>query len=119
MAKCKWCGKPFKKTHNRQVYGTTGIHTFTITHPDGSTETTNCKKEARRWQNKTHRNKYYYKTNEYQNLLYKPNNTLLGTTNTNIQHRNTDFKIEYQEIQRELRRLGLKPNTTNNKYKKI
>ena len=101
------------------MYGTTGIHTFTITHPDGSTEITTCKKEARRWQIKTSRNHHYYKKQEYQQLITKPSNNLLGTTNINMKNRNTDFTIEYYEIQKELQRLGLKPNTTNNKYKKI
>lgn len=82
--KCEWCGNPFHKTHNRQMYCSKEC-------------ATNAKKEQDRY----HALKYYYKNKE------DLNTTKLGTTNMG-EHRKKDFEEEYDRIQSELKYLGLK-----------
>lgn len=109
MATCKWCGKPFTKTHNRQQYGTTGIHEFTIKR-NGNTEKTNCQKEAEREHNRKRSIRYYNKNRTLNNNYLKTTSTILG--NSNLSENSTNnFGVEKQLIQKELRRLRLR-NTT-------
>ena len=109
--KCKWCGKPFTPTHNRQEYGVDGEHQFLIKR-NGKIETTNCKKESRRWTKAQHSKKRQHQphTNKYQQQLYYPNNNVLGTTNPSTKKRKPNFYEEYQSIQKEFRKLGLTPS---------
>ena len=107
--KCKWCGKPFTPKHNRQVYGVDGEHKFTITR-NGKQETTTCKQEARREQKRLNELQRYHQQDK-DHRIYYPNNDLLGTTNPSTQHKKSTFKEEYQSIQKELLRLGLRHKT--------
>ena len=82
--KCGWCGNPFHKTHNRQMYCSKEC-------------ATNAKKE----QDRHHWLKWFYKNKDH---LYE---TQLGTRSLGP-HREEDFEEEYKIIQKELKRLGLK-----------
>ena len=82
--KCEWCGNPFHKTHNRQMYCSKEC-------------ATNAKKE----QDRRHWLKWFYKNKDH---LYE---TQLGTRSLGP-HREEDFEEEYKIIQKELKRLGLK-----------
>lgn len=82
--KCEWCGNPFHKTHNRQMYCSKEC-------------ATNAKKE----QDRHHWLKWFYKNKDH---LYE---TQLGTRSLGP-HREEDFEEEYKIIQKELKRLGLK-----------
>lgn len=107
--KCKWCGKPFTPTHNRQEYGVNGEHSFTITH-NGHTILTNCQKEAEKEHNRKRSIRYYNKNRTLNNNYLKTTSTILG--NSNLTGNSTDnFEVEKQLIQKELRRLRLR-NTT-------
>lgn len=117
MAICKWCGKEFKKTHNRQMYGTTGVHRFYIINNQGESIETTCQQEARKEQLRNNSITYYNKHKTH-DIYLKPNNTkYLG--NSNLTSKSSgDFEIESLLITKELQRLGLKNkrNNTNNKY---
>ena len=82
--KCKWCGKPFTKTHNRQVYCTK-----------------ECAKEAKKQQDTKHRLRWVHKNKQ---RLYQ---TQLGTRSIG-QHKNQDDKKEAEIVEKELQRLGLR-----------
>ena len=82
-AKCAYCGKPFTKTHNRQVY---------------------CSDECRNNSRKEKRRKYNYKY--YTKNKNRIHNKYLGT-NTLAPTRNTDPEREAEIVQNEIRRIGL------------
>ena len=82
--KCAWCGNPFHKTHNRQMYCSK-----------------ECATNAKREQDRHHWLKWFYKNKDH---LYE---TQLGTRSLGP-HREEDFEEEYKIIQKELKRLGLK-----------
>ena len=81
---CKWCGTIFTRKHNRQVYCSK-----------------TCADNAKAVQDRHHWLRWFYKNRE---RLYE---TQLGTRSLGP-HPNEDPEKEYQIIQNELRRLGLK-----------
>ncbi|MEA4956888.1 hypothetical protein SDC9_07431 [bioreactor metagenome] len=83
LKKCGWCGSEFIPRHNRQTYCT----------ENG----TYCKDEARREQNRQSRLKYYYKYG---------NTKTIGTSNL-TQHKQDNFLLEAQLIQKEKQRIGI------------
>ena len=113
MATCKWCGKEFKKTHNRQQYGTTGIHRFYIINNQGESIETTCQQEATKEKTRNRRNKHYHKTKDNTNYT-TPTSTILGNSNLTANPSNS-HKVESYLIQKELHRLGLRNITHNNK----
>lgn len=106
MAICKWCGKPFTKTHNRQQYGTTGIHRFYITNNHGESIETTCQQEATKERQRKNSITYYNKHKHDDIYLTPKNHTMLGNSNLtpNPSH---DLKVESYLIKKELHRLGL------------
>lgn len=82
-AKCKWCGKTYTKTHNRQQYCSDY-----------------CRKEAKKEQDQKHRLKWVHKNKE---RLYQ---TQLGTR-TIGPHKNNDDEREHEIIRNEIERIGL------------
>lgn len=106
MAKCKWCGKPFKKTHNRQQYGTTGIHRFYIINNRGESIETTCQQEATKERQRKNSITYYNKHKHDDIYLTPKNHTLLGNSNLTA-NPSTNLKIESYLIKKELKRLGL------------
>ena len=82
--KCKWCGKTYTKTHNRQEYCSN-----------------HCRKEARREQNRNHRLHNYYKNRK------KEHQTTIGTRTIGAK-RNPDPEREAEIVQNEIQRIGLK-----------
>ena len=85
LKKCKWCGKPFKKKHNRQMYCCK-----------------ECAKEAEKEKALKRWLKWFYK---HKKEMYQT--ALLGTSSLG-QHREEDFNKEYKAIRKELKRLKLK-----------
>jgi hypothetical protein len=81
---CEWCGELFTKTHNRQIYCSE-----------------ECAKEAALIKDRKTKLAWFYRNRE---RLYA---TQLGTR-TLGPHRNEDEEREYEIIQNELKRLGLK-----------
>lgn len=84
LKKCKWCGNEYIKTSNRQEYC--------------KENGTYCKDEARKEQNRQARLKYYYQ--------YGGTKTI-GTSNL-TQHKQDNFLLESQLIQKEKQRIGIK-----------
>ena len=107
---CEWCGQLFTKTHNRQEYGTTGIHRFYITNNKGEPILTTCQKEAEREHNRKRSIRYYNKNRTLNNTYLKTTSTILGNSNL-TENSTNNFEVEKQLIQKELRRLRLR-NTT-------
>lgn len=83
LKKCGWCGSEFIPRHNRQTYCTN--------------KGTKCKTEARREQNRKARMKYYY--------TYGGTETI-GNSNL-TQHKQDNFLLEAQLIQKEKQRIGI------------
>lgn len=81
--KCKWCGKEFIKTHNRQVY---------------------CSSECRRYANLELTNRRVRRYRSKYNTVKSDQYWGLGSGNLSC-HANTDFSKEYRIIQRERNRL--------------
>ena len=82
---CKWCGKPFKKYHNRQIYCCD-----------------DCKKYARQIQQRDDKRKsrkinYIFKDDAYYGL---------GSGGLSA-HANKNFNNESMKIQKEKKRLGI------------
>ena len=82
-AKCKWCGKPFQKQHNRQTYCSK-----------------ECRKEARREQNRNHQLRHYHKYKKKIHQKRKGTATIGPTPNP-------DMEREQQIVENEIRRIGL------------
>ena len=82
-SKCKWCGKHYTKTHNRQQYCSDY-----------------CRTEAKKEQDQKARLRW---VNKNKQTLYQRQ---LGTR-TISQHRNPDTNREQEIIQNEKQRLGL------------
>ena len=87
-ARCIYCGKPYNKHHNRQVYCSP-----------------NCKKFARLEQKARYQRKrrHLIRIGE----LISNENKYLGTNFLSC-HRRTDFDKEYLMINKEMRRLKLR-----------
>jgi len=82
-AKCKYCGKTYKKTHNRQEYCSD-----------------ECRTEARREQKRNWALTYYHRNKN------RINNTRIGTR-TIGPHRHEDNDREAEIVQNEIDRIGL------------
>lgn len=83
QAKCKLCGKPYTKKHNRQQYCST-----------------ECSKEAKRIQDRKAWTRWFYKNRK---TLYQ---TQLGTR-TIGPHKHENEEREQEIVQNEIRRMGL------------
>ena len=82
-AKCKWCGKPFTKIHNRQTYCTE-----------------HCRKEAEKEHNRNRQLRYYKKNRKI--ILQKRKGTA-----TIGPRPNPDPNREHEIIRNEIDRLGI------------
>lgn len=80
MKKCKWCGKPFKKEHNRQEYCCQKCRTYALL------------------EQKMIFARQYRKKHSKQRL---------GTSGLS-QHKHESHEKEYEVIQNEMKRLKLK-----------
>lgn len=89
-SKCHWCGKPYTKKHNRQTYCTD-----------------KCRKEAKKEQNRNNFHRWYHKNKHKPGISQK---NQLGTRPIGS-HKNKNPKKEYEIIQKELHRIGLRNNT--------
>ena len=86
--KCKWCGKPFTKTHNRQMYCSNY-----------------CRKQARREQQAGYSRTYRKK---YKGML--PDSTLYGLGSGRLgSHTCHNWRKEDKKIQNEYIFLNIKP----------
>ena len=83
--KCKWCGKPFEKQHNRQEYCSE-----------------ECFKHARLEQKAIYQRKRRKLINK--GLIVSSENEHLGTGYLS-EHRWEDEEKEYESIQKELKRI--------------
>ena len=83
--KCKWCGKPFKKTHNRQEY---------------------CSEECFRFARLEQKAIYQRKRRKLINngILVSNESQYIGTGFLS-EHCQDDFDKEYESIQKELKRI--------------
>ena len=83
--KCKWCGKPFKKTHNRQEY---------------------CSEECFRYARLEQKAIYQRKRRKLINngVLISNESQYIGTGFLS-EHCQDDFDKEYESIQKELKRI--------------
>ena len=86
QAKCKWCGKPYTKTHNRQTYCSD-----------------KCRKEAKKEQNRNNFHKWYHKNKNRPQIKQR---NQLGTRPLG-QHRHPNTQKEQETIQKEIQRIGL------------
>ena len=88
--KCKWCGKPFKKTHNRQEY---------------------CSKECFRFARLEQKAIYQRKRRKLINKgeLISNESQHIGTGFLS-EHCHEDFDEEYESIQKELKRISKRRN---------
>ena len=92
VGKCKWCGKPFTKTHNRQMYCSNY-----------------CRKNARREQQAEYSRTYRKK---YKGML--PDSTLYGLGSGRfVGHNFYNLRKEYKKIQNEYVFLNIKPKGRN------
>lgn len=88
MAKCKFCGKEFTKTHNRQMYCSK-----------------HCRVEARRDQQASYNREYRRK---YRNVM--PESTIYGLGSGRLSgHTCYNWRKEYKKIQNEYVFLKIKP----------
>lgn len=90
--KCKYCGKPFNKKHNREVY---------------------CSKECRLYALREQKARYQAKRRLLikRKVLILPEHKIsgMGSYGTSATgHRRSNFEEEYRAIQKEMRRIGLK-----------
>ena len=85
-AKCKWCGEPFTKQHNRQVYCSK-----------------TCADEAEKENNRNRRHKWYHKNKHRltQKQRYGLGSGTLGP------HKHQDNEKELQTIKNERKRIGI------------
>ena len=83
--KCKWCGKPFTKQHNRQEYCSD-----------------ECFQYARQEQKAIYQRKRRKQINA--GVLCSNESTHIGTGYLS-QHRHEDFEKEHASIQKELKRI--------------
>lgn len=89
LAKCKWCGKTFTKTSNRQVCCSQ-----------------ECQKERQKELSRNRQQRYYYR-HKVGNINSK-NITSLGSKGTSqTAHPKENFPDEYLSIQSEKKRIGL------------
>lgn len=85
--KCKWCGKPFTKTHNRQMYCSNY-----------------CRKNARREQQAEYSREYRRK---YRAVM--PESTIYGLGSGRLgAHTTHNWRKEYVKVQNELAFLKIK-----------
>ena len=82
-AKCAYCGKTYKKTHNRQTY---------------CSET--CRKNARQEKRRIYDSRYYYKN---KNIINKKR---IGTRSIGPKP-HPDIEREAEIVQNEVERIGL------------
>jgi len=84
---CKWCGQPFIKKHNRQMY---------------------CSEEHRRYARQEQQKNYYHRTKNIFKHLRKDDKYFgLGSGGISA-HANSDFCIEGGTIKKEMKRLNLR-----------
>lgn len=89
---CKYCGKPFTKTHNRQVYCSD-----------------KCRLNARREQKARYQAKRRKKIKQKLLIVDEYKKYNLGSYGTSANgHRKSKFSQEYIAIQKEMKRIGLK-----------
>ena len=90
--KCKYCGKPFTKTHNRQVYCSDS-----------------CRLNARREQKARYQAKRRLRIKQKILVVDEYKKYGLGSYGTSENgHRKNKFSQEYIAIQKEMKRIGLK-----------
>ena len=90
--KCKWCGKTFTKTHNRQVYCST-----------------ECRKNAKREQDRNHWIRWYHRN---KNKTVTQSSRCLGTSRIGAK-KHEDNNKEQKVVENEIRRIGLTPSISN------
>lgn len=81
--KCAYCGKPFHKKHNRQIYCST-----------------ECRNNARKEKKRIYNSRYYYKNRK------RLHATLIGTRTIGPKA-NPNKEREAEIIQNEVERIGL------------
>jgi hypothetical protein len=84
---CKWCGREFIKTHNRQIYCSK-----------------HCSKYARQEKNRGYFRKYYHK---YKETMHEEERFGLGSGYLSM-HRHNDFHQESIAIRKEMQKLKIK-----------
>ena len=90
--KCKYCGKPFTKTHNRQVYCSDS-----------------CRLNARREQKARYQAKRRLRIKQKILVVDEYKKYGLGSYGTSANgHRKSKFSQEYIAIQKEMKRIGLR-----------
>lgn len=91
--KCKYCGKPFNKKHNREMY---------------------CSKECRKYALREQKARYQAKRRlkiKRKELVLRHNYKNLGSYGTcSAFHRRSKFEDEYRAVKREMERIGLRKN---------
>ena len=92
QTKCKYCGKPFTKRHNREMYCSD-----------------NCRKNALREQKARYQAKRRLKIKQKIIIVDEYKKYGLGSYGTSANgHRKDTFSQEHTAIQNEMKRLGLK-----------
>lgn len=90
--KCKYCGKPFTKRHNREMYCSD-----------------DCRKNALREQKARYQAKRRMRIKQKVLIVDEYKKYGLGSYGTSANgHRKNKFSQEYMSIQKEMRRIGLK-----------
>lgn len=90
--KCKYCGKPFTKSHNRQMYCSDS-----------------CRRNALREQKARYQAKRRLKIKQKVLIVDEYKKYGLGSYGTSANgHRKNNFSHEYMAIQKEMKRIGLK-----------
>lgn len=90
--KCKYCGKPFTKTHNRQMYCSDS-----------------CRRNALREQKARYQAKRRLRIKQKVLIVDEYKKYGLGSYGTSANgHRKNKFSQEYIAIQKEMKRIGLK-----------
>jgi len=83
---CKWCGKPFKKHHNRQMY---------------------CSDEHRKYALQNHKRDHVRKKRKSISIIKDDSYYGLGSGFLST-HRREDFKEESTCVIKEIKRLGIR-----------
>ena len=92
QTKCKYCGKPFTKRHNRQMYCSES-----------------CRTNAKREQKARYQAKRRKKIKQKILIVDEYKKYNLGSYGTSANgHRKDTFSQEYIAIQKEMKRIGLK-----------
>ena len=90
--KCKYCGKPFNKKHNREMYCSK-----------------ECRKYALREQKARYQAKRRLRIKRKELILSEHQISGMGSYGTSCTgHMRSSFEEEYRAVQREMQRIGLK-----------